>query len=220
MNIKIKKISIKMSIVLAMLLFACNSGSRPPTQTDVQRLQTTSVATADTVQDSGEVNDNETTDMDSKIVNESITANDETTVADTKTVNENSNKKDEFVPLWMPYPLVDVKPLLNGKAWSEELHKHFKENQKFQEIAEKAGIKDKWSVSYLFFIDGDDGSVVDVSVFINDQEIYITEENMEEPSFQQLLAAEMLRLLKDTQGKWTPAKHKGKPMKVRIGGTP
>jgi len=208
MTIKIKKMPVKMSIVITAFLFACNSGNR-------QTEQMSSVTTSDTVSNKGGAIANETTDMDTKKVSESRMAIDnETAEADSTAVYINGIKVE-----WMPYPLVDVQPLFDGKDWSEELHKHFDENQKLKKIAEEAGIKEEWSVGYLFFIDRD-GSVVDISIFFNDKIVSVLEENMEEPSYQQLLAAEMLRLLNSTQGKWTPAKHQGKLIKVRIGGSP
>ena len=99
----------------------------------------------------------------------------------------------------LDYPYVEVKPLFNEKVGEEEFRKYLNENNKFDEIAKENGIQ----AGRLFyeFIINTDGSVVDVTIT---------------NSTHTLFSAEMLRIINETQGKWTPGKHDGKTIKVRM----
>jgi len=210
MNIKIKKASIKMSIVIAMFLFACNSGNRPPTQIDIQRLQTTSVTTADTVQDSGEVNDNETTDVDSKIVNESITVNDdETADVVTKIVPEDSNKSvaEKFF-----FVEVDERPIFDKEEINIEREFLLYVHERIvypKEAIEKRITGRVW----VKFIIDTDGSIIDLNLLrfaSYDENLKPIDDN----AIGSLFATEVMRILKDAP-KWRrPGKNNGKPVKV------
>jgi len=206
MTIKIKKTPVKMFVVIAVFLFACGSGKQPPTLTIIQAEHTSTVTTPDTVSESSEANDDETVDVVTKTASESSENNTDERPRNTKYADADGNPIYEFVDVHgrihtLDYPDVDVKPLFNGKNGEEEFRKYLNENNKFQEIADENGIQ-KVSFFYQFFIDRD-GSVVEATI-------------KERESSQPLFNTEMLRLINDTQGKWTPGKHDGETMKVRM----
>jgi len=102
--------------------------------------------------------------------------------------------------LYLDYPYVEVKPLFNGKNSEEEFRKYFKENNKFEEIAEENGIQGM-RLFYHFFIDIN-GNLVDATV---------------RESSHPLFSVEILRLINtfNENGKWTPGIHNGETIKVR-----
>ena len=226
MATKIKKITIKMSVVIVAFMFACSSGNRQ-NQTNSQNEQTSSVKTSDSqivqtsaASENGEANEDKTADVLTATESENGKVNEEKTAeAETKTVSETQEK---FIPEWMPFPLVDVQPFLDGKPWREELPNYINKNNKFREVADEAGISGYFEVSCFFFIDGD--GIPDAPKKSKGVGFYIRmvdggsliEADMAPPPYQ-LLVDELLRIIYSTKGKWTPAIHDGKPMKVRIG---
>jgi hypothetical protein len=126
------------------------------------------------------------------------------------TVSENNNTKTNKAQYeWVDdngrlttieYVDVEVKPLLNGKNGWEEFVVYLSEN--FNEIEKKAkeyAIQGEY-VMFHFFIDTD-GSIIDAKI---------------RESTHPELSAEILRLINATQGKWTPGKHEGEFIKVRL----
>jgi len=99
----------------------------------------------------------------------------------------------------LDYPNVEVKPLYNGKNTNEEFFKYVRETNKFSEIAKENNIQNG-RIFYQFIIDVD-GTVVDAEI---------------KESPHPLLSAEMLRIINDSQGKWTPGKQDGNTIKVKI----
>ena len=199
-----------MSIVIAVFIFACNSGSRPPTLADTQREYTTSVTTADTGPDSGEVNDHETTDVDSKIVSESIMANDDETADEvTKTVPEESDKsvaeKFFFVEV-DEKPIFDKEEIFIEREFLTYVHERI--------VYPKEAIEKRMTgrVWVKFFIDTD-GTMIDLNllrVTSYDEKLKTIDDN----AINSLFATEVLRILKDAP-KWrSPGKNNGKPVKV------
>jgi len=207
MSTKIKKILLKTIVVLAAFVFACSSGSQPPTLKIIQAEHTSLATTADTILENGEANDVETAETEEKTASES--SDNSTTFADdrprnTKYADEDGNPIYKYVDVYgrwhtLDYPDVEVKPLLNGKNGEDEFRKYLNENNKFQEIAEENNIQ-KGSLFYEFTIDTN-GSVIDVTI---------------QESSHPLFTAEMLRIINDTNGKWTPGKHDGEALKVKM----
>jgi len=103
----------------------------------------------------------------------------------------------------LEYPDVEVKPLFNGKDGIEEWNKYVAGNNKFEEIAVKNNLQ-RVRVSYEMTIDTD-GSIINAKI---------------REGSNQVLGNEILRLIKtaDEYGKWTPGKHEGEILKVRITG--
>ena len=205
MTTKIKKTPVKMFVVIAVFLFACNSGNQPPILKIIQAEHTSTVTTADYTNETnnetetnGEANNNETN----------------------KTLPESKTK---FRPIAMPAGRVDIPPLLNEKPWYEELNnKYIYENNNFRKIVDEAGITGYWDVGCMFFID--EGGSVDTSERLPTAGLFIRINNRDgvhleaknAPPEYQLIANEFLRIINSTQGKWTCAIHDGEPMKVRI----
>ena len=192
MIIKFKKTSMKMSIVAAVFLFACNSSSRPSTLADIQLKHTSSVATADTVT---EISEDNTKNADA----DSIPRN-------TKNADADDNPKysywDEYGQLRaMDYRDMNVKPLFNGKDGLEELKKYLNESNKFDEIAEENNIQET-IYCFDFYIDTV-GFIVDVKIH---------------KGTHQAFGNELVRLLNamHKHGKWTPGKYDGKILSTRM----
>jgi len=195
MTIKIKKLSIKMSIAVAVFLFACNSGNRPPTLADIQREHTSSVTT---------------TDPETEIIEDNTSSADrdaDDRPRNTEWADAEGNPRYDYIDVYgrqhtQNYFLMDEKPLFNGKDAIEELNKYILENNKFKEIAEENNIQDARIVFELTI--GTDGSTIDAII--------------REGNTHQVFGDEVLRLLNSMHehGKWTPGKHDGEVMKARI----
>jgi len=205
MTKKTKNTLLKMCILIALLMFACNSGSRQ-NQTNSQAELMFPMMTSDTIH---EIN------IDTEVICEAN--NDEATETDSKIVSENNTGNRSGWAGWMPFTLVDVQPLFNGKPWEGEYNAYVRENHNLLKLSEEAGIKEKWFIFFMFFIDKD-GTVVDVSTSFLGEGGRVLEEKEENSSYQ-LLAIEMKRVINSTQGKWTPAIHDNEKMKVRIAGS-
>ena len=188
---KISVLSLKMIIILAAFLFACNGGN--PQNQNISQVEPT---LADIVLvESSETNDDKT--------KKNVSENSEN-IIDNEFVDANGQPKYSYFDVYgrrhtHEYPYVDVKPLFNGKDGLEEWMKYVVENSKFKEIAEENNIQ-RARVSYEFTIDTD-GSVVDAKITQNNN---------------QLMDDEVLRVLNTTHKKWTPGKHDGETLKVRI----
>jgi len=204
---------VKMSVVIVAFLFACNSGNRQNQTTVNQTDQISSVTTSDTVSESVEVNDNKKNEADTENVSESSAANNDETVDVVSKTVYGKNEKFKF----LDWSWVEVKPVFDGDGGLTEYSKYIDENSKLLEITEENGIKEDWHLFYMFFIDTD-GSVIDASCDFLDptKNGSVIEGKIKEHPYD-LLAAEMLRLVYSTNGKWTPGKHDDKPMKVRVG---
>ena len=204
MTTKIKKIPLKTIVVITAFLFACGSGSQPPTLKIIQAEHTTSETTVETIRKrmvATETNAEENND---------------------KTAETATGSNSKFRPKAMPAGRVDVPPLLNEKPWYEELNnKYIFENNNFRKIVDEAGITGYWDVGCMFFIDED--GFVDTSEQMPTAGLFLRikrgEAHIEAktaPPEYQLISNEFLRIINSTQGKWTRAIHDGEPMKVRI----
>ena len=194
MNIKIKKISIKMSIVMAVFIFACNSRNRPPTLADTQLEHTSSVATADTVTEIRE---------------------DNTKNADTDSIPRNTEWADaEGKPRYgyfdvygqrhsQNYGLIDEKPLFNGNDFIEEFRKYFDENNKFKEIAKEYNIQ-TGIFSFEFTIETD-GSIIATPNDFADKLQAFTDE-----------IKRIINIMHEQHGKCSPGKHGDEVVKTII----
>ena len=150
MILKIKKISMNTSIIVVALLFACNSGSRPPSLSDLQRLQVSSEVT------------------DTAVTEEIIEDDTNNAVADTDEYEppRNTHWADaEGNPTHRLFDVygrrhthnffhLDERPLFNGKNFVEEFRKYISENNKFEEIIEKHNIQ-RGNYSFEILIDTD-----------------------------------------------------------------
>jgi len=148
----IRKMQLNLSIVIAALLFACNSGNRQNQATTQDGSPLSSESITDVVSESDDANDQEIAEVENK------------------TVPEN-NRKTKFA--YVDYPNVDIKPLFNGKAGGEEFQKYSMENNNFSKIAKKNNIKEG-KVYYQFFIDID-GSVIDVEIRQSTHQVFSDE---------------------------------------------
>ena len=194
---RINQLTVKMSIVIVVLLFACSCGNQANQTAVNQTEQMPSMMTADTVSKIGEAN----VGMEEKAVFESSD-----TIPSNRYVDAEGQPKYLYVDTegrlhTMEYQYVDVKPLFNGKDGVEEWNKYVAENNKFEEIAVKNNLQ-RVRVSYEMTIDTD-GSIIDAKI---------------REGSNQLLGNEVLRLIKTANeyGKWTPGKHEGEILKVRI----
>ena len=191
---KINKLSVILSIAIAICLFACNNSNRQaPTLQDEQTPSETIVSEKE------EANENKNTDVERRTV----------------TID---GKKIKLKSDWIPVQLVEVEPLFDGKDWLEGYLAYFHENNNFFKIAKENGIEEEvHSVRFLYFVDTD-GSVIVGEIGITPPDFStFPKEKLEKPPYQ-LLVAEMQRLFDGMQGRWTPAKHEGEPIKVRTGG--
>ena len=191
---KNKTLLMKISVVafIALFLFACRGDSSQSNQTLTQGDQTQKLPPSMENNTVNENHDEETVDTAQKTV---VSENNET---------DSTKKKYEWIDdngriTTLEYRDVEVKPLLNGNKGEEEWLKYLTENNKLLEIAKENGIQD-FRIFYQFFIDVD-GAVIDATI---------------RESTHPLLSAEILRLINATQGKWTPGKHDGEVLKVRL----
>ena len=205
MTTKIKKKSIKMSIVAVAFLFACGGRSQPPILTIIGNEHTSSETTAALISESRETNSIEASIPASPENSENnIDADDRP--RNTEWADKNGNPRYGYFDVYgkrhtQHYELIHEKPMFKGNEFLEEWEKYSDTNNKFQKIMEENNIQEA-RISFEIIINTD-GSI----------DAKIRKENTN-----QELGDEFLRQINNMQehGKIAPGKHDGKVMNARI----
>jgi len=201
MTTKIKKKSVKMSVLIAVFLFACNSGNRQ-NQAISQAEQTPSAIVADTVSESSKENDDETANAVTKTTSGNSDRSNNIAIDNVSILHGLSDDEKFF------FAAVEVPPVFDKEEEHRNIEREFAEYVYERVVFPKEVLEKRITgrVYSEFFIDID-GTITDlnlrrVDVYSNDKSVGT------------LMAAEVLRVLKDIP-KWrTPGKEDGKPVKV------
>ena len=124
MTAKIKKISMKVGVAIAVFLFSCGSGNQPPTLKIIQAEHTSSVTMDNAVSESLE-----TTDLEEKAITKSLEntiINEDDRPRNTKWADADGNPKYGFFDVYgrqhtENYFRIHEKPLFNGGDVQEEM---------------------------------------------------------------------------------------------------
>ena len=203
MTIKIKNLTVKMSILIVVFLFACNSGNSNPSLSEKQLLEL----------------------VRGKSQNHTVNQADQTlSLSATDTVSKSTDAKPRNTewadadgnPIYKHYDVygnqltenyfrIQEKPLYNGNEFLKEWEKYINENNKFAEIYKENNIQwgTKISISFEIIINPDGSIDAKLNDFSDKHQAFVDD---------------YLRVLNEFRelGVVVPGKHNGKVLKARI----